>query len=81
MTDVELEEKIKKNGDTIEMDAGYFYDLLLDVSLIEQSFLAIGGLCEVKKKSEQAGKAVERACNRIESIVSNFTESQEREEE
>ena len=79
MTDIELEEQIKKRNEVIEMDSAYFYDLLTDISTIEHTFLAVGGLCEVKAKDGKAGDAVERACNRIDSIISAFTESQEKE--
>ncbi len=79
MTDIELEEQIRKKNEVIEIDAVTFYDIISDASLIEQTFLTLGGLCEVKAKSEKAGDAVERACNRIESIISMFTESREKE--
>ncbi len=79
MTLTEFEEKVRKSGDTVEVDAVVMYDLVSDMSLLEQAltspFLKDGDalLCEIK--DEKARDAVDRACNRVSDFTSMYLES------
>ena len=77
MTDLELEEKIKKRGDVVQADADFFYDLLTDMSLIVQITEKMCFVDEVKEENEKAGAGFQRACNNVSEFISFYLRTQE----
>lgn len=77
MTDLELEEKIKKNGEVVQADATFFYDIVSDMSLILQIADKMCLAEDVKKENEKAGAGLQRACDNVSEFISFYLRTQE----
>ena len=77
MTDLELEEKIKKSGEVVQADADFFYDLVSDMSLILQITEKLRFVEEVKTGNEKAGAGFQRACDNVSEFISFYLRTQE----
>lgn len=79
MTDLELEleEKIKKSEDAVQVDAGFFYDIISDMSLVLQIAEKMCLVEEVKEENEKAGAGVQRACDNVSEFISFYLRTQE----